>query len=204
MPFDILTFKEQGLIYGGARPSLFQVMLAQDIDAADGFPAPSLAKLPFLCRAASLPAMVVSPIRVPYFGRHIKVAGNRDFEDWTITIFNDEDFALRDIFEAWNDDINTLQGNIRLPAYNEESDYKSDFTVQQFDKEGNVIRAYDMLGAWPTRISAIDLDWEAQNQVEVFQIVFSYDYWMPNTNNLGGIATAASYAGDVEETSDAN
>ena len=139
--------------------------------------------------------MVVSPIRVSYFGRHIKVAGNRDFEDWTITVFNDEDFSLRDMFEDWSNSINSLQGNLRLASENTESAYKSDVLVQQFDKEGNIIRGYNMLGAWPARISQIDLDWEAQNQIEVFQIVFSYDYWLPNSTEVSGVATAASYTG---------
>ena len=53
-----------------------------------------------------------------------------------------------------------------------------------------------MLGAWPSRISQIDLDWEAQNQVEVFQIVFSYDYWLPDLDEVGGgAAVAPSYTG---------
>jgi len=203
LPFDILTFKESGLQYGGARPCLFQVLLAQQLDAADGFSPTGLQQLPFLVRAASLPSAVVAPIRVPYFGRHIKVAGNRDFEDWTITIFNDEDFAMRDIFESWSDDINTLQGNVRLPGFNTEKSYKSDFVVQQFDKSGAVIRAYDMLGAWPTRVSQIDLDWEAQNQVEVFQVTFAYDYWIPDTNAVAGEAVDASYAAEYDITSTA-
>jgi hypothetical protein len=195
MPFDILQFKEQGLQYGGARPCLFQVTIGQALDPADQFNPGALADFPFLVRAASLPSMVVSPIRVPYFGRHIKVAGNRDFEDWTITVFNDEDFGLRDMFEDWSNNINSLQGNLRLTS-DLESQYKSDIEVQQFDKLGNVIRAYNMLGAWPSRVSQIDLDWEAQNQIEVFQVVFSYDYWLPVTDGVGGGASVtASYTG---------
>ena len=196
MAFDILQFKEQGLVYGGARPCLFQVTIGQALDPADQFNPNALADFPFLCRAASLPSMVVSPIRVPYFGRHIKVAGNRDFEDWTITIFNDEDFGLRNMFEDWSNSINSLQGNLRLASENEESEYKSDVLVQQFDKEGNIIRGYNMLGAWPSRISQIDLDWEAQNQVEVFQVVFSYDYWLPDSTEITGVAVAATYTGE--------
>jgi len=195
MPFDILQFKEQGLQYGGARPCLFQVTIGQALDPADQFNPGALADFPFLVRAASLPSMVVSPIRVPYFGRHIKVAGNRDFEDWTITVFNDEDFGLRDMFEKWSNNINSLQGNLRLTS-DLESQYKSDVEIQQFDKLGNVIRAYNMLGAWPSRVSQIDLDWEAQNQIEVFQVVFSYDYWLPVTDGVGGGASVtASYTG---------
>ena len=194
MTFDILQFKEQGLRYGGARPCLFQVTLGQALDPADQYNPNALADFPFLVKAASLPSMVVSPIRVPYFGRHIKVAGNRDFEDWTITVFNDEDWNFRDMFEDWSNTINSLQGNLRTPS-DLESAYKSDVLVQQFDKQGNIIRGYNMLGAWPARISQIDLDWEAQNQIEVFQVMFSYDYWLPDSTGVAGVASTASYTG---------
>ena len=199
MPFDILTFKNSGLVRGGARQSMFQVTLATGTTgagstAAPAFPAGATTKLPFVCRAASLPGMLVSPIRVPYYGRFIKVAGDRDFDDWTITIMNDEDFMLRDTFETWSNWINTLESNVRQAAYPTEN-YKADFTVNQFDKEGEIIRSYNLVGAWPQRITAIDLDWEAQNQIEVFQVVLSYDYWLPNAAGATGGVSTLSYTG---------
>ena len=62
----------------------------------------------FLCKAAQLPASTVAEIPVPFRGRILKVAGDRTFEPWTVTIINDEDFNLRSAFEGWMNSINDL------------------------------------------------------------------------------------------------
>jgi hypothetical protein len=46
-----------------------------------------------LCKSAALPASNIAPIDVPFRGRIFKVAGDRTFDTWTITIINDEDFV---------------------------------------------------------------------------------------------------------------
>ena len=85
MAFDIASFKSN-LRNGGARPNLFEVEVGNPIDGS----ADQVFK--FHCRAAQLPASTIPAIDVPYFGRQVRVAGNRTFEPWTVTILNDEDF----------------------------------------------------------------------------------------------------------------
>ena len=53
MPFNISTFKENGLVYGGARPSLFNVFLS--VPAGIGIDLVSVDKFRFVCRTAELP-----------------------------------------------------------------------------------------------------------------------------------------------------
>ena len=43
----------------------------------------------------------VGMINVPFRGRELKVAGERTFENWVVTVINDEDFKLRTAFEKW-------------------------------------------------------------------------------------------------------
>ena len=50
----------------------------------------------------------VSSISIPFRGRQLKVAGDRTFDEWTITVINDEDFKLRTAFETWMNGINKL------------------------------------------------------------------------------------------------
>ena len=61
-----------------------------------------------MCKPANLPASNVAPIDVPFRGRILKVAGDRTFDPWTITVINDEDFRLRTAFEAWMNGISKL------------------------------------------------------------------------------------------------
>jgi hypothetical protein len=193
MPFNIDRFKSEGLVYGGARPSLFNVEF--NVPNGLGLNFKSVDKAQFVCRAAELPASQISSIDVGYFGRKIKIAGDRTFTDWTATIMNDEDFSVRSLFESWSNAINRHVSNVRNINANGErpggTTYKSDFIIKQYGKNGTTIRSYKLVGAFPTNISAISLDWDNQNQIETFQTTFAYDYWLPylegSASNDGGI-----------------
>ena len=87
MPFNISSFKENGLVYGGARPSLFNVFMS--VPAGIGIDTVSVDKFRFVCKTAELPESSVGSIDIPYFGRRIKVAGERNFADWAVTVMND-------------------------------------------------------------------------------------------------------------------
>ena len=194
MPFNINTFKSNGLVYGGARPSLFNVYLS--VPQGIGIDNVSVDKFRFVCRAAELPASAVSAIEIPYFGRKIKVAGERAFADWSVTVMNDEDFAVRSMFEAWSNALNRMVSNVRDPNINAEN-YKADLEIIQYGKDGTELRSYQIVGAFPTEIGNIGLDWDSSNAVESFSVNFSYDYWIPVTEqsdkkaggvNLYGVA----------------
>lgn len=176
MPFNINAFKSNGLVYGGARPSQFMVFMS--VPASLGIDSVSVDKFRFVCKAAELPESSLSPIEVPYFGRKIKVAGDRTFSDWSVTVMNDEDFSVRAMFEAWSNAINRHVSNVRDTALSVEQ-YKVDLEVVQYGKEGDEIRSYKMVGAFPTVISPISLNWESVNSIEEFTVSFSYDYWEP-------------------------
>ena len=78
---------------GGARPTLFRVLLDSPFTNTLG------AVAPFMIQASSLPGSSIAPIEVPYFGRKIRVAGDRTFEPWSVVVMNDEDFKIRARFE---------------------------------------------------------------------------------------------------------
>jgi len=188
MPFNISAFKSNGLVYGGTRPSLFNVFL--QVPAGIGIDNVSVDKFRFVCRTAELPDSSISSIDIPYFGRKIKVAGERQFTDWSVTVINDEDFAVRSLFEAWSNALNRLVSNVRDPSLSAEQ-YKQDLEVIQYSKDGSEIRSYMIIGAFPTQIGAIALDWDSANQVETFTVNFSYDYWIPaieaSNKKAGGV-----------------
>jgi len=190
MPFNISSFKENGLVYGGARPSLFNVFMS--VPAGIGIDNVSVDKFRFVCKTAELPPSNVGSIDIPYFGRRIKVAGERNFADWAVTVMNDEDFSVRAMFEAWSNAVNRMVANVRDPNISAEQ-YKVDLEVIQYAKDGATIRSYQLIGAFPTQIGAIGLNWEAQNAIEEFGVNFSYDYWVPlvesSDKKAGGVNT---------------
>lgn len=195
MSFNINDFKSRGLVFGGARPSLFLVRLLTPPGIGVETTLASQ-KLSFVCRAAELPEMTISQIEVPYFGRKIKIAGERTFADWAITVMNDEDFLVRAMFEGWSNAINTIITNIRLEGVVTEQ-YKADIEVIQFAKDGAPIRSYVLVGAFPTQIGAIALDWDSANAVETFSVNFAYDYWVPSDITNPSIGRTNDYTGLV-------
>lgn len=190
MPFNISAFKSNGLVYGGARPSLFSVFMS--VPGGLGIDNVSVDKFRFVCKTAELPESTVSSIEVPYFGRKIKVAGERSFADWGVTVLNDEDFSVRSLFESWSNALNRHVSNVRDPNVSAEQ-YKVDLEVIQYGKEGDIIRSYLLVGAFPTQIGSIGLNWESANAIEEFSVNFSYDYWVPvveaSDKKAGGVNT---------------
>lgn len=149
-------------------------------------------RLRFLAQAASLPETRIDKIEVPYFGRTIKVEGNRTFQDWEIEVLNDEDFAIRAAFEAWLNGMNTHVSNRKDAAFAGLA-YKSTATVYQLSKESetsdaeSAIRAYTFSGMFPIHVSPIRLRWDDTNRIETFTVTLAYDYWVPGAdeNYLG-------------------
>lgn len=178
MSFSINEFRSQ-LTGGGARPSLFRVQITNPITAIADF------KATFMIKAASLPAFVTGQYEVPYMGRKVKYGGDRTFEDWTVTVINDEDFLVRNAMEAWNNAINSSVSNTRALPQN----YKSVAQITQLGKDETPLAVYTFDGIFPTNISAIDLSWETVDTIEEFQVTFAYDYW-EKTGGVTGISTS--------------
>ena len=186
--FNISTFKSSGLVYGGSRPSLFSVTLS--VPQGIGIDNASVGKFRFTCQAASLPPSKLESIDVPYFGRKIKVKGNRTFGDWEVTVQNDEDFSVRSLFELWSNAMNRMVANVTDPAVDAEG-YKVDLTVEQYAQDGELLRSYSIVGAFPTDIGEMELDWNSTNAIQTFKVTFAYDYWLPlqesSSKQAGGI-----------------
>jgi hypothetical protein len=182
MAFNINDIRSQ-LEFGGARPSLFQVIISNPINPVADI------KVPFLCKVAQIPSSQLGLIEVPYFGRKLKIAGDRRFDPWTVTIINDEDFAVRNAMEQWNNYINLYEQNITALGDGAPGNYKSQATVTQFGKAGDVLRTYQFNGIYPESIAPIDLAWASVDEIEEFQVTFQYDtFEILNgpTGNAGG------------------
>jgi len=170
MAFNVNEIRSQ-LTLGGARASLFQVTFNNPANGVADI------KVPFLVRAAQIPESTLGVIEVPYFGRKVKLAGDRTFGDWSVTVINDEDFLIRNALEEWSNRINSLQTNLRAFGSAAPLLYKSTAEVTQFSKTGTPIRSYKFNGIFPSTVSNIDLNWGDTDSIEEFQVTFQYDWW---------------------------
>tara|TARA_R100000234_G_scaffold119710_1_gene103419 strand:+ start:1296 stop:1895 length:600 start_codon:yes stop_codon:yes gene_type:complete len=169
----ISDFKSK-LTGGGARPNLFEVVLAFPTLVSPVNENEVLQKSRFLVKAAALPASTIAPVEIPFRGRILKVAGDRTFETWTITVINDTDFMIRSAMEKWMNTINKLEDatGITNPV-----DYQSDALVHQLDRDGSTLRSYKFKSIFPTNISTIDLSYETTDTIEEFTVEMQVHYW---------------------------
>jgi hypothetical protein len=183
---NLHNFKTQ-LRGGGARPNLFEASIPSFptgiTGAATLWGDAARKDFRFLCKAAQLPASTVAEIPVPFRGRILKVAGDRTFEPWTVTVINDEDFNLRSAFEGWMNTINDLSHatGITNPASYMANAYiaqlgrgnsRNSTSHPQNNKNQQVLRSYKFTGIFPTEVSAIDLSYDSTDTIEEFTVTF--------------------------------
>ena len=176
------------MIGGGTRSNLFEVELYFPDDAIPQDTTKDLVsdKARFLVKAAALPASNIAPISVPFRGRQLKIAGDRTFDEWTITVINDTDFAIRGSFERWMNSISKVSDN--AGNINPE-DYTKDAYVYQLGRSGvdagsqssqqnmPILRTYKFYSVFPTNVSQIDLSYDSSDAVEEFTVTLQVQWW---------------------------
>lgn len=158
---------------GGARANLFRATVE-----FPGYAGGDSNLVSFLCKGAQLPASVVGQVDVPFRGQVLKVAGDRTFENWTVTIINDDLFKARDAFETWMNGINNHKQN---QGFVNPATYQTDMIVEQLTRDNLVSKTCTVRGAFPINVSAIDLSYDTTDAIEEFTVEFAYQYWESNT-----------------------
>ena len=178
------------LIGGGTRPNLFEVSIptfpsaiseawSAGDDSENGI-------FKFLCKATALPASNLGSIEIPFRGRTLKVAGDRTFDDWTVTIINDEDFKLRTAFERWSNVMSRLDD---ATGVTNPTSYMTDGYVQQLGRgataatgtasegESSILRSYKFFDVFPVTVGEIALSYDTTDTLEEFDVTFRYQYF---------------------------
>ena len=181
------------LLGGGARPNLFEVgiTLPTAASASTGGQLPE--KFVMLCKAANLPASNIANIDVPFRGRIFKVAGDRTYDTWSITVINDNDFIIRTFMENWMQHIGQYKDASGVTNPN---DYMASATVTQLSRIASTMTAssatgivdakqYTFQDIFPTNISAIDLSFDSSDAIEEFTVEFQVNYWYPSGTTGG-------------------
>ena len=188
---SINEFKNK--LTGGVRPNLFNVQINFPQLVKDTVGNDLELFSSYLCRSAALPASTQGLIEVPFRGRFLKIPGDSTFEAWTATFYNTKDFKLRRAFELWINLANKTDENIGTLGFGEiggsttaAENYFSDLVVQQKskDKSTDVLREYHLIGSWPTNVSAINLAYDSNDQIEEFDVEFQYQYMDVGAGNF--------------------
>ena len=190
---------------GGARPNLFEISIPTFPTAIAEAWSPGddneNGMFKFLAKATALPASNLGNIEIPFRGRTLKVAGDRTFDDWTVTIINDEDFKLRTAFERWSNVISRLDD---ATGVTNPSSYMTDGFVQQLGRgsvantrtndggESSVLRTYKFFDVFPVTVAEIALSYDTTDTLEEFDVTFRYQYF-----TIGNSTQSSGSTGEV-------
>ena len=184
----------------GVKPNMFLV----DVKFPDVLDKGSEQELiNVMCKSAALPGSNLGVIEVPFRGRTVKIAGDRTFDTWTATFFNDKDFKLRSFFEQWANSINTHDDNTApLFTPNKSDGYMGELIVKQLEKDttdgGSILRQYTLVHCFPTNVSPIDLAYDSNDQIEEFTVEWQYSYFTAERSK-GGSTIPASDRDDISK-----
>jgi len=192
--------------FTSVRPTLFKITLPtvlQNIFLTKQKMTANAEDAYIYCKAASLPASTVQEIEVGYMGRKFYEHGDREFDPWDITIYNSQDFAMRSFFEMWMDQMNLHETNKQTVSGGPEGghfdggaatyyDYQHDVMIDQLDRRNNIIYTYKMVGAFPTKVSDIQMDFAQTNTIEEFTVTMRYQYWFAYDRHNTQIVEATS------------
>ena len=159
------------LIGGGARPNQFRVTITPPPGIAIGL---DVRRSSFLAKASNLPGQTLGEIAVPFRGRNIYIAGDREFETWSTTFINDTDFMVRNAIERWMNGINDLVENTGVSS---PAEYSADLFVEQLDRDDTVLKTYIFRNAHPLTLAQVDVAYESTNALEEFEVTWRYQHF---------------------------
>ena len=171
---------------GGSRPNRFAV--------TGWIGGPQIAILDnVLVRAASMPSVTVGIMRVPFRGRIVKVPGDRTYEEWTFTMYDDfEPHEFRNNFLAWNEAFNLHEDNIPGPLFAQTHGIDlldihlfTEFQIHQLDMNGNVARTVELNWCWPTVVGELVLNYDSADTISEYTVTLAYDYLNDDPQNVG-------------------
>lgn len=199
----ILDFRSR-LVGGGARPNLFECVLSFPLELGITLDV----DFRLMVKAATLPASTIAQIEVPFRGRRLKIAGDRTFDPWTITVINDTDFKIRNAFEQWMNYMNRHEDNagVITPA-----NYQTNMEVLQLGRgttnttnlpnlsdQMNVLKRYKFYGCFPTNVTPIDLAYDNNDAIEEFNVDLQYQ-WYDALDSEKTILGSSSDPGNTSE-----
>ena len=176
----------------GVKPNMFLVDV--NFPSVLSKSADDLETTNIMCKSAALPGSNLGVIEVPFRGRTVKIAGDRTFDTWTVTFFNDKDFKLRAFFEEWANKINSHEANTsELFVPNSSTGYTADLKVKQLEKDdtttGSILRTYTLFYCFPTNVSQIDLAYDSNDQIEEFTVEWQYSYFKAEGGARAGVSS---------------
>lgn len=169
---SIQAFKQK--FGGGTRANRFEVI------STSGWPAGvsvDSTNTKFKVFAASMPQAEVGTITVPYRGRVLYFAGDRNYGSWIVSVYDDS--GTNNLWKAFNKWKELLDSHVTHTVANANYSYSNlqkNWRLNQLGLNGDVLRTINLINCWPEQISNIDLDM-SKADFAVFSVSLKFDYY---------------------------
>lgn len=176
-------------VQGFARPTLFTIDIVGRGDAGVasqsnyfGFrwnDTNNTRLIRYTCKASAIPSNTFGVIEVPFMGRKIKYAGDRQFTEWQTTMIIDNDWRVFKELYTWQQNMNASRDNISgggaTNTYNM-NDYKATGIVTMYNQAGAETLKFRLDGIFPSDIQELSLDWDSTDTTADLQVTWAYDF----------------------------
>lgn len=146
-----------------ARPNRFEIILSRG------------GNLQFFAKATTVPNISTPAMDANYQGRIIKLPGDRENPDWTITVYGSTSYDIYRAFRQWHFDQNDPVSNTGGPP----TSIKEDGLIKHLGRDGAVLNTWKIVGCFPTDLGSLPLDWGSNNTPLEFEVTLAFDYWLP-------------------------
>jgi hypothetical protein len=161
---------------GGARQYLFRVWFmfpaltgSKEIDSLKNIKD----DIHYYVRTSSLPESTYEDVSIPYPGYAFKMAGNRTYNDWTVSLNIDKKNDILKTFQAWHNYIYDPQTH----EYAAPMNYMLDQTLQLLGPDLEPTSEYTLYRAWPKSIGNVQMDYSS-TELTTVDITFAYQYYI--------------------------
>jgi len=125
--------------------------------------------------SASLPAVQINTIVVPYRGRNITFPGDRQYSTWAVGMYDDNKGTnLWKSMQTWTE---LMDGSINHRVDNDDYSFKNlqtTWLVKQLDSNGNQIKTITLYNCWPSVVGEINLNMQEMGFVG-FSTTLTFD-----------------------------
>jgi hypothetical protein len=149
-------------------PTLANAVKADGSRPSDQF---SSSDLNFYCTAARIPGKNITTIDRQVGLEQVKVANGYTFGDVSLTFYLTNDYAAKKYFELWSECIMTPTPPYTIGFHN---NYAKSVMIEQLDKLEQPIYTVELVKAFPTTYTEVELNNQAQGAALEFTVSLSY------------------------------
>ena len=181
---------------GGSRANQFEVQIT-------GAPSAAQSELTsgdfrFLCQGASVPALTLGEVTVPYRGRQVFVAGDRTYDAWPITVISDTNQKMRAAFEIWQNFIGDIGGvSAGNAGSGAPSDYYASATIMQKDRNDQTLRSLHLYDVWPVSVDAMEFSHTTDADIMTFGVSLRFNYMTVSGAGSSASDASASFSATI-------